>query len=244
MHKREFIKLSTIGLGSLFAMPLFGKNSSGVLFPRKIKEFKLPDLPYSYNALEPFMDEATLRLHHLNHHAGYTNKFNELVSHHGISGISARDILSKVSQYSDDIRNNGGGYLNHKLFWRTLSPDGGGAPHGKLLDVINKSFGSFEKFKTEFSNTAFDSMGSGWVWLILDDSGSLKITATENQDNPVMDTAEVKGRPLLLLDLWEHAYYLQYKDSREKYVENFWNFVNWEFIEKKYEYLSVKSVRL
>lgn len=239
MDKREFLKISVFGLGSFFTLPLLGKGKTLTGMPvSKAVEFKLPELQYSYNALEPFIDAETMKLHHLNHHAAYAEKFSEAVKKARINGKNAREILAEVSKYSDEIRSNGGGYLNHKIFWRTLSPSGGGTPKGKLLEDINTRFGSFENFKKEFAQAAINSQGSGWIWLVYTNDRQLKITVTENQDNPMMDIAEVKGKPLLLLDVWEHAYYLKYQNSREEYVSNFWNVVDWKFIEKKYEFFA------
>lgn len=241
MEKRNFIKLSILGLGSVLALPVFGKGKTQGLFnsPRKI-DFSLPKLPYSYDALEPFIDAETMRLHHLEHHAGYADNFKKAVKEFGITGKSGREIISETSKYSDDIRNYGGGYVNHNIFWRTLSPNGGGSPKGKLLESLENEFGSFENFKKEFSDKVVASSGSGWVWLIYTPEKRLKTTVTENQDNPVMDIAEIKGRPLLLIDVWEHAYYLKYKNNKKDYVENYWKVVNWDIVEKKFEFFTSK----
>ncbi len=238
MDKRTFLKTGAVGLGGLFTFSSLyaGKIARKIFKPRHIREFKLPELPYAYDALEPYIDAETMKIHHTKHHAGYAAKFNIAVKEAGINGKNAREILSEVSQYPDAVRNNGGGYFNHKLFWRVLSPGGGGEPEGILLDAINDSFGSFEAFKTSFSQAAKTLFGSGWVWLILSE-GELKITATQNQDSPLMDIAEVKGTPLLMIDVWEHAYYLKYQNRRAEYVSAFWNIVNWEFISNKYSKL-------
>jgi Fe-Mn family superoxide dismutase len=196
----------------------------------------LPELPYAYDALEPYIDAETMKVHHTKHHAGYAAKFNAAVKKAGITGKNAREILSEASRYPDAVVNNGGGFLNHRLFWMVLSPKGGGIPDGELLNAINDAFGSFEKFRDEFSGAARTLFGSGWVWLILAE-GKLRITATQNQDSPLMDTAEVKGTPLLLIDVWEHAYYLKYQNRRAEYINAFWNIVNWEFVSKKYSRL-------
>jgi len=238
MDKRTFLKTGAVGLGGLFTFSSLyaGKIVRKILKQDPVREFKLPELPYAYDALEPYIDTETMKLHHTKHHAGYTAKFNAAVKEAGITGKNAKEILSEVSLYSDAVKNNGGGYFNHKLFWRVLSPDGGGEPDGELLNAIKTDFGSFEKFKDEFSQAAKTLFGSGWAWLILSE-GRLKVTATRNQDSPVMDIAEVKGTPLLLIDVWEHAYYLKYQNRRAEYVDAFWNIVNWEFISKKYSRL-------
>ncbi|KPK85356.1 MAG: superoxide dismutase [Bacteroides sp. SM23_62_1] len=195
--------------------------------------FKQPELGYAYNALEPHIDAMTMELHYSKHHAGYTTKFNAAVNEAGIAGMAIKDIFRNISKYPDAVKNNGGGYYNHNLFWKVMSPDGGGEPEGDLLKGIEKSFGSFSNFKDTFSKTAASTFGSGWAWLIHSD-GKLIVTSTPNQDNPLMDIAPVKGTPLLLLDVWEHAYYLKYQNRRAEYIEAFWNVVNWDYISEKY----------
>ncbi|HJX71901.1 MAG TPA: superoxide dismutase [Bacteroidales bacterium] len=235
MDKRTFLRTSVAGLGGIFAMSSFapGRFARKILKQDAVHEFTLPELPYTYDALEPYIDSETMNIHHSRHHAGYTDKFNAAVKEAGITGKNAKEILSEVSQYPDTIRNNGGGYFNHKLFWRVLSPNGGVKPEEELLTAINGTFSSFENFKNEFSQAAITLFGSGWAWLILSE-GKLKVTTTRNQDSPVMDIAEVKGTPLLMIDVWEHAYYLKYQNRRAEYVDAFWNIVNWEFVSKKY----------
>ncbi|MBN2212667.1 MAG: superoxide dismutase [Bacteroidales bacterium] len=212
-----------------------GRLAGKILKQNTQREFKLPELPYAYDALEPYFDAETMKIHHTKHHAGYAAKFNTAVEEAGITGKNAREILSMVSQYPEAVRNNGGGYFNHKLFWKVLTP-GGGQPKEELSAAINGTFGSFENFRNEFSKAAVTLFGSGWAWLILSE-GKLKITTTYNQDSPVMDIAEVKGIPLLMIDVWEHAYYLKYQNRRADYVEAFWNIVNWDFVSKKYNRL-------
>jgi Fe-Mn family superoxide dismutase len=189
--------------------------------------FKLPKLDYSYDALEPYIDAKTMEIHHTKHHGAYTSKLNDALKDTDLDGKSLKEIFENVSKYSAAVRNNGGGYYNHNLFWKVLSPKGGGLPEGELLEAINNSFGSFENFKTEFSNAAATVFGSGWAWLIKSGDG-LKITSTPNQDNPLMDVANVKGVPLLGLDVWEHAYYLKYQNRRPEYIDAFWNLINWD----------------
>jgi len=197
--------------------------------------FELPALPYASNALEPHIDARTMEIHHGKHHGGYVNKLNGAVSDTDAQGKSLEDLMKNVSKYPGAVRNNGGGHYNHSLFWTILSPNGGGSPSGSLADAIDKKFGSFDKFKEEFSSAAATRFGSGWAWLIVTDSGDLEVCSTPNQDNPVMDVADCKGTPILGLDVWEHAYYLKYQNLRPEYVKAFWNVVNWEEVSKKYE---------
>ncbi|MEX0987294.1 MAG: superoxide dismutase [Bacteroidales bacterium] len=194
--------------------------------------FKQKDLPYSFDALEPYIDKQTMELHFGKHHAGYTSKFNAALADEEVATKDIYEIFANVSMYSSNIRNNGGGYFNHALFWDFMSPDGGGLPEGELLAAIEEDFGSFKVFQELFSGAAASQFGSGWAWLIVDEEGSLKITSTANQDNPLMDVAEVKGTPILNLDVWEHAYYLNYQNKRPEYIKNFWNVVNWKTVEK------------
>jgi Fe-Mn family superoxide dismutase len=197
--------------------------------------FTLPALPYAFNGLEPHIDARTMEIHHDLHHNGYTNNLNNAIKGSAIENSSIEDILADISNQSGAVRNNGGGFYNHCMFWEVMSPNGGGAPTGQLAADIDAKFGSFEAFKTEFSSAAATRFGSGWAWLIVDASGSLAITSTPNQDNPLMDIAEVKGTPLLCVDVWEHAYYLKYQNRRPEYLTNFFNVVNWEEVSKRYE---------
>lgn len=189
--------------------------------------FKLPELDYAYNALEPHIDARTMEIHHTKHHQGYVNNLNNAVAGTSLEGKSLEEILSNVSSASVAVRNNGGGHFNHSLFWKVLSPNGGGEPTGALKDALDSTFGSFENFKDEFSKAAATRFGSGWAWLVKTDSG-LVITSTPNQDNPLMDVADVQGTPILGLDVWEHAYYLHYQNRRPDYINAFFNVVNWE----------------
>jgi Fe-Mn family superoxide dismutase len=196
--------------------------------------FTLPDLSYDYNALEPNIDARTMEIHHTKHHAAYTSKLNEAVAGTELEGQSIEDILGKVSGLSAGIRNNGGGFYNHNLFWEIMGPNGGGTPGGALADAINSAFGSFESFKEQFSNAAATRFGSGWAWLVKKADGSLVVTSTPNQDNPIMDIADVKGTPVLGLDVWEHAYYLHYQNRRPDYINAFWNVIDWAEVAKKF----------
>jgi len=196
--------------------------------------FKLPDLPYAHNALEPHIDAKTMEIHHGKHHAGYTSKLNAAVEGTSLEGKSIEDILAGVSKHGNAVRNNGGGYYNHNLFWEVMSPKGGGKPGGELAEAINSAFGSFDNFKEAFSKAAATRFGSGWAWLIVDSNGTLQVTSSPNQDNPLMDLAETKGTPILGLDVWEHAYYLKYQNKRPDYINAFFNVVNWDAVGKKY----------
>jgi superoxide dismutase, Fe-Mn family len=193
--------------------------------------FKLPDLTYAYDALEPYIDARTMEIHHTKHHAAYTNNLNNLVAGTDAENHSIEKILSEVSKYAAGVRNNGGGFYNHNLFWNFLSPHGGGKPSGELLKAIEADFGSFEAFREKFSTAAATRFGSGWAWLVKS-GGHLVVASTPNQDNPLMDTAEVKGSPILALDVWEHAYYLNYQNRRPDYIAAFWNLVNWSEVER------------
>ncbi len=194
--------------------------------------FELPKLDYAYDALEPHIDARTMEIHHSKHHGGYTTKLNGAIEGTGLDGKSIEDILSGVSKHSAAVRNNGGGYYNHNLFWKVMSPTGGGKPSGDLSDAINSEFGSFDKFKEEFSNAAATRFGSGWAWLVKD-GNKLFIGSTPNQDNPLMDVSELNGTPILGLDVWEHAYYLKYQNKRPEYISAFWNVINWDEVAKR-----------
>ena len=189
--------------------------------------FELPALDYDYAALEPHIDARTMEIHHTRHHQTYVTKLNDAIAGSEWEGKNIEEIMANVSKLPVAIRNNGGGHYNHSLFWKVMSPEGGGEPEGKLMDSIIRSFGSFDGFKEQFSNAAVNRFGSGWAWLI-QTGGILKITSTANQDNPLMDLAEVKGHPILGIDVWEHAYYLKYQNRRIEYVSAFWNVINWD----------------
>jgi Fe-Mn family superoxide dismutase len=196
--------------------------------------FKLPDLPYAYDALEPYIDARTMEIHHSKHHSAYTNNLNNAISGNTMENLSIEELIKNVSKYPVAIRNNGGGYFNHNLFWKFMKPQGGGQPTGALLDAINKSFGSFDDFRKQFTTAAATRFGSGWAWLVKTPSG-LVVASTANQDNPLMDIAEVKGTPILTIDVWEHAYYLKYQNRRPEYIEAFWNVINWDFAAEQFK---------
>jgi len=197
--------------------------------------FELPSLPYSENALEPHIDAQTMNIHHTKHHNAYVTKLNAAIEGTDAEGKTLEQLMANVSKYSTAVRNNGGGHYNHSLFWKILSPNGGGTPSGALLSAIDKKFGSFDKFKEDFAAAAAGRFGSGWAWLCVDNKGELFITSTPNQDNPVMDVADLQGTPILGLDVWEHAYYLKYQNKRPDYIAAFWNVVNWGEVEKRYD---------
>ena len=193
--------------------------------------FELPQLPYAYDALEPHIDARTMEIHHSKHHAGYTAKLNAAIEGSDLEGHSIEEILS--GELSPAVRNNGGGFYNHCLFWTVMSPNGGGEPSGDLADAINEAFGSFDEFKTAFSNAAATQFGSGWAWLCVKD-GKLNVCSTPNQDNPLMQSG-CGGTPILGLDVWEHAYYLNYQNRRPDYIEAFFNVVNWNEVSRRFQ---------
>ncbi|RMG88911.1 MAG: superoxide dismutase [Chloroflexi bacterium] len=196
--------------------------------------FELPQLPYAYDALEPHIDARTMEIHHSKHHAGYTNKLNAAIAGTDLENKSIEEILANLDAVPENIRtavrNNGGGYANHALFWTIMSPNGGGAPSGELADAINAAFGSFDAFKEQFSNAAATRFGSGWAWLVVEPDGSLSVTSTPNQDTPLMEGKT----PILGLDVWEHAYYLNYQNRRPDYIAAWWNVVNWDAVAERY----------
>jgi len=196
--------------------------------------FELPALPYAHNALEPHIDARTMEIHHGKHHQAYVNNLNNAVKGNSAEGVSLLDLIHNISKYTPAIRNNGGGHWNHTFFWGIMGPNAGGQPTGALMDAIVASFGSFDAMKEQFNSAATTRFGSGWAWLIVHDH-KLVITSTPNQDNPLMDIAEVKGAPILGLDVWEHAYYLHYQNRRPDYIGAFWNVVNWSAVNAHFE---------
>lgn len=194
--------------------------------------FELPNLPYAHDALEPHIDARTMEIHHGKHHAGYTTKLNAAITGTDAEGKSIEEILS-APNLSAGVRNNGGGYYNHCLFWSVMSPNGGGEPTGTVAEAINAAFGSFDSFKDAFSNAAATQFGSGWAWLCAKD-GKVSVCSTPNQDNPLMD-GECGGTPILGIDVWEHAYYLNYQNRRPDYINAFFNVVNWEEVNRRLE---------
>ena len=196
--------------------------------------FELPNLPYAYDALEPHIDARTMEIHHTKHHNGYTTKLNDAIKGTDLEGKSIEDILKNLDMSNSGVRNNGGGYYNHCLFWEVMSPNGGGNPSGELADAINDAFGSFDGFKDKFSAAAGSRFGSGWAWLCVHKGGKLEICSTPNQDNPLMPDTGCGGYPILGLDVWEHAYYLNYQNRRPDYISAFFNVINWAEVAKRY----------
>ncbi len=196
-------------------------------------KFELQPLTYSYDALEPYIDKATMEIHHSKHHQAYVNNLNKAIEGTELESKSLEEMFSMMSKVPAAVRNNGGGHWNHDLFWKLMTPGGSKEPAGDLLNDIVSTFGSFEEFKKKFAEAATGRFGSGWAWLVKSDN-KLVITSTPNQDNPLMDVAEVKGNPILGLDVWEHAYYLKYQNRRPEYIENWWNVVNWDVVADLY----------
>ena len=196
--------------------------------------FQLPNLPYAYEALEPHIDARTMEIHHTKHHSGYTSKLNSAIEGTDLDSKSIEDILSHLDMNNMAVRNNGGGFYNHSLFWTILSPNGGGKPSGDLAKAIDDAFGSFDSFKEKFSDAAGTRFGSGWAWLCVHKGGKLEICSTPNQDNPIMPGVGCGGYPILGLDVWEHAYYLNYQNKRPDYINAFFNIINWDEVSKLY----------
>ena len=195
--------------------------------------FTLPNLPYNFDELEPHIDSKTMQIHHGKHHAGYTNKLNAAIAGTDLEGKTIEDILKNLDMNNTAVRNNGGGYFNHCLFWTVMGPNCGGEPEGALAGAIEKSFGSFDGFKSKFAAAAATRFGSGWAWLCVDSDGDLEVCSTANQDNPLMP-GECGKTPILCLDVWEHAYYLNYQNRRPDYIDAFFNVINWEEVNNRF----------
>lgn len=196
--------------------------------------FELPELPYAYDALEPHIDARTMEIHHSKHHNGYTTKLNDAVEGTDLEGKTIENILINLDTDNAAVRNNGGGFYNHNLFWQVMSPKGGGEPSGELEAAIDKAFGSFDEFKAKFAKAAATQFGSGWAWLCVHKGGAVEVCATPNQDNPLMPEVGCGGTPILGLDVWEHAYYLNYQNKRADYIEAFFNVIDWEEVRRRY----------
>ncbi|CAM3827913.1 superoxide dismutase [Sphingobacterium prati] len=196
--------------------------------------FELEALPYAADALEPHIDKTTMEIHHDRHHQAYVDNLNKAIAGTDAENLSLLDIIKNVSKYSAAVRNNGGGHYNHSLFWKVLGPNAGGAPTGELAEAINATFGSFDELKKQLQAAGATRFGSGWAWLIVGNDGKLAVTSTPNQDNPLMDVAEVKGTPVLGIDVWEHAYYLKFQNKRPAYLEEIFNVINWDAVAKNY----------
>jgi len=199
--------------------------------------FQLPDLPYAFDSLEPHIDARTMEIHHDKHHAGYTSKLNAAIAGTEHESKSIEELLANVDSLGAGIKNNGGGFYNHSLFWKVMSPDGGGNPSGVLAAAIDSDLGGIDNLKVAFNNAAATQFGSGWAWVIVDGSGKLQVTSTPNQDNNLMPGAGAHGTPILGLDVWEHAYYLNYQNRRPDYISAFWNVINWKQVAANYEAL-------
>ena len=234
MNKRTFLKTGLLGLGGIMLLPSFLKFKK----PNNEK-FKLPDL--KYNSLDPFLNASTIKDHFENHHKKYRENLKLIVEKYNLEDYNIIDILKNASKYPEEVRFNAGGYFNHNLYWNQFSTEKKNISP-IFLNAIEKNFDSFEKFKQEFSNSALSLFGSGWTWLILKQDKTLKIINTSNNDNPLMDFITDKGKPLLVLDLWEHAYYNKYHNKKIDYINNFWDFVNWETISTKYKIFLNKKI--
>lgn len=226
MKRRSFI--SAIGTVAMVA-PVITPLTSFASEVKKFKGHEFPELGYDFDALEPYIDAQTMELHYTKHHRGYYNNFMSAVKGTQLEEMPLENIFERISSESATVRNNGGGFYNHKLFWENMTPKQKAIPRA-LQNALEKDFGSLDAFKEEFSKASATRFGSGWGWLALDNRGKLFVTSTPNQDNPLMDVAEERGIPLLGLDVWEHAYYLKYQNKRAEYVANFWNLVNWEVV--------------
>ena len=196
--------------------------------------FELPKLKYAFDALEPHIDARTMEIHHDKHHAGYTSKLNDAIKGTDFEGRTIENILNNFDMENKAVRNNGGGYYNHNLYWEIMSPEGGGKPNGELAKAIDAAYGSFEAFKDEFSKAGATQFGSGWAWLCVHAGGKVEVCSTANQDNPLMPGIGCGGTPILGMDVWEHAYYLKYQNQRPAYIEAFFNVINWDEVSKRY----------
>lgn len=245
MKKREFLRTSAIlGAGAMIiptvASSCMNSSAQAGATASLVAQgddgiFIQPQLGYAFDVLEPHVDAKTMEVHYGKHHAGYTKKFNAALEQADFHSTDIYKLFASVSTHGNGIRNNGGGYFNHNLYWKFMSPEGGGEPTGKLAGAIAADFGSFAQFKELFSATAASHFGSGWGWLLLNTDGKLEVASLPNQDNPLMDVSPVRGTPLLNIDVWEHAYYLNYQNMRKSYVEAYWNVIDWKFVEALYE---------
>ncbi len=201
--------------------------------------FKLPELGYDYTALEPYFDAETLEIHHTKHHATYLKKLNEAIKDTSLENLTPTAIFSQISKHNDAIRNNGGGFFNHAMFWQILTPETPNQLEANLYNAIANSFGSLEVLKAVFTDVAIKHFGSGWVWLVKKNDDEIVVSSTPNQDNPLMDIAKTRGTPILCLDIWEHAYYLKYHNKKDEYIKAFWNVVNWDRVAELYNYKDI-----
>ncbi|MBN2695121.1 superoxide dismutase [bacterium] len=197
-------------------------------------QFELPKLEYSFDSLEPYIDKETMQIHYEKHHQGYLNKFNDALSKVDKKHKTVKDIMKNISIYPESVRNNGGGFYNHSLYWENLSPKSESPENLDIYKEISKKYGSFDNFKKEFSSLALSLFGSGWIWLSIDRNGEIFISITSNQDNPLMNISKQQGIPLLAIDVWEHAYYLKHQNKRGDYISSIWNIINWDVVNKRY----------
>lgn len=233
MNRRNFISNSVLVTSGVLFLPTltFANEPSNQLV------FERPSLNYSFDALTPFIDEKTMRIHYGKHYKGYTDNLNKALTNNDVNGNTIEDILSNLPPSDTALRNNGGGYYNHRLFFDILSPDPQKEPGQRLMQLIARDFGSFEQFKIDFADEASKVFGSGWAWLILQENGKLAISSTHNQDNPLMPLVEKRGSPLIGLDVWEHAYYLNYQNKRGAYIDAFFEILDWEVVDGKFNNL-------
>jgi superoxide dismutase, Fe-Mn family len=226
------VYVSMIGVSSLTSCSVVSKGVSH----KYDTGFQQQPLPYSYSALTDAIDATTMEIHYTKHAAGYATNLQDAAKNEGVDmKKSLEEVLANISKYSTKLRNNGGGHYNHEMFWKSMSPKGGGNPSGKLATAIDSSFNSFDSFKTQFGDAAKNRFGSGWAWLYIDGDKRLRIGSTPNQDNPLMNNTDIKGYPLLGLDVWEHAYYLRYQNKRPDYINNWWRVINWDYVQQRYE---------
>lgn len=232
LKKGSLLTLAGIGTQVLSGSLLKAMSSSESMSVNE--PFLLPPLPYSYDALEPFVDTMTMEIHYSKHHKAYVDNLNKAMAE-GKINATLDELLMNASKYSPIIRNNAGGHWNHSFFWKLMRPEGGGEPDGEIVSSINETFGSFDVFKTRLEEAGLKRFGSGWAWLIVDGNKKLSIGSTPNQDNPLMDVSELKGTPILGIDVWEHAYYLKFQNRRGEYLKSWWNVVNWTEVNKNFE---------
>jgi superoxide dismutase, Fe-Mn family len=236
MKRRTFIKtipltIPLVGVANGFANNIISQTKKDT-----VMAFELSALPYATNALEPHIDTKTMEIHHGKHHNAYvTNLNNAVAADANLQGKSIEELVANISKYPMAVRNNGGGHWNHTMFWNIMSPNGGGEPKGEVAFAINGAFGSYENFKKEFSNAGATRFGSGWAWLSVDANKNLFVSSTPNQDNPMMDIAEKKGTPILCMDVWEHAYYLNYQNRRPDYMAAFYSVINWDEVNARFK---------
>jgi superoxide dismutase, Fe-Mn family len=239
--RRDFIRNSgKAGLGLWIGSTILSScaSSAKVVSSKYNTPFQQQPLPYSYNALNEAIDGTTMEIHYTKHAAGYATNLQDAIKAEGVKANSVEEVLRNISKYSVKMRNNGGGHYNHELFWQCMTPKGSERPSAALATAIDQSFGSFEAFKTQFTDAGKNRFGSGWAWLVVDNDKKLRIGSTPNQDNPLMDVSDFKGFPVLGLDVWEHAYYLRYQNKRPDYINNWWKVVNWAYVADRFKSLT------